>query len=316
MTGEHSFGGSWTEDKLARVRGYLGAYTTIFSANERARHFRTSYVDAFAGTGARSSATPESLRRAEGSLFEDAEADPEARSFKQGSARAALEVEPPFDSYVFVDRNPDHAEQLGRLGDEFPDKAGKTSVEAAEANVFLERWCAETDWTKNRAVVFLDPYGMQVDWSTIEAIAATEGIDLWVLFPLGQAVNRLLTRKRIPEGALADRLTRHLGTESWKDEFYRAANAADDEAQPRMFEDVEEERGILKTASLEAIGVFFARRLEEIFAGVAPNPLMLRNSRNVPIYLLCFAAGNPAGAPTAVKIAGHLLGRRPGGSRA
>lgn len=312
----HHFGGAWTEDKLSRVRGYLGAYTTIFTSNERARHFRTTYVDAFAGTGARSSRASLPSQRTEGSLFEDAEADPEAQSFKQGSARAALEVEPAFDSYVFVDQNLDHADQLKRLGDEFPEKTEKISVEAAEANLFLKRWCAETDWGANRAVVFLDPYGMQVDWSTIEAIAATKGIDLWVLFPLGQAVNRLLTRRRIPEGALADRLTRHLGTESWREEFYRAADAAADEAQPSMFEDIEEdERGILKTASLDAIGSFFVRRLGEIFAGVTPNPLMLRNSRNVPIYLLCFAAGNPRGAPTAVNIAGHVLGRRPGGSR-
>jgi hypothetical protein len=76
-----------------------------------------------------------------------------------------------------------------------------------------------------------------------------------------------------------------------------------------MFDEIEEEPGILKTASLEVIGVFFVRRLGEVFAGVAGNPLMLRNSRNVPIYLLCFAAGNPTGAPTAVKIAGYLLGR-------
>jgi hypothetical protein len=48
----HHFGGTWTEDKLSRVRGYLGAYTTIFTSNERARHFRTTYVVAFAGTGA------------------------------------------------------------------------------------------------------------------------------------------------------------------------------------------------------------------------------------------------------------------------
>jgi three-Cys-motif partner protein len=315
VTGAHSFGGSWTEDKLERVRGYLGAYTTIFTANERARHFRTSYVDAFAGTGARSDRPAAALRRAEGSLFEDVEADPEARSFKRGSARAALEVEPAFDSYVFVDHKPEHAEQLRRLGDEFPGKAGRISVEAAEANSFLRRWCADTDWDRNRAVVFLDPYGMQVDWSTIEAIAATEGIDLWVLFPLGQAVNRLLTRRRIPEGVLADRLTRHLGTDSWKEEFYRAADAEPDEAQPSMFGEIEEEQGILKTASLEAIGAFFVRRLGGMFAGVAPNPLMLRNSRNVPIYLLCFAAGNPTGAPTAVRIAGHLLGRQPGGRR-
>ncbi len=314
MRGEHSFGGSWTEDKLDRVRDYLGRYTTIFTKNERARYYRTTYVDAFAGTGRRVAGqampTPP-----EGSLFEDAEADPEARSLKEGSARAALEVEPAFDSYVFVDSNPDHVRQLDGLKEEFPEKAGRIWAEVAEANAFLERWCAETDWDKNRAVVFLDPYGMQVDWSTIEAIAATEGIDLWVLFPLGQAVNRLLTRRRIPEGALADRLTRHLGTESWRDEFYRAANAESEAPQTSMFEDLDEQGDILKTASLEAIGAFFVRRLGEIFAGVAPNPLMLRNSRNVPIYLLCFAAGNPVGAPTAVKIAGHLLGRRPGGSR-
>ncbi len=312
MTGEHSFGGSWTEDKLARVRGYLGAYTTIFTTNERARHFRTSYVDAFAGTGARTDRSAAALEQAEGTLFEDAEADPEARSFKRGSARAALEVEPPFDSYVFVDRNPAHAEQLRTLGEEYPEKAGRISVEAAEANSFLRRWCAETDWDENRAVVFLDPYGMQVDWSSVEAIAATEGVDLWVLFPLGQAVNRLLTRRRLPEGALADRLTRHLGTDSWREEFYRAADAANEEAQPNMFGEIEEEQGILKTASLDAIGNYFVRRLGEVFAGVAPNPLMLRNSRNVPIYLLCFAVGNPRGAPTAVRIAGHLLGQQPG----
>jgi three-Cys-motif partner protein len=307
VTGGHSFGGFWTEDKLQRVRGYLGSYTTIFAANERARHYRTSYVDAFAGTGARSDRPAAALRRAEGSLFEDAEEDPEARSFKRGSARAALEVEPAFDYYIFVDRKPEHAEQLRRLGDEFPAKAGRISVEAAEANSFLRRWCAETDWSKNRAVVFLDPYGMQVDWYTIEAIAATQGIDLWVLFPLGQAVNRLLTKRRIPEGALADRLTRHFGTDSWKEEFYRAVDAEPDEPQPSMFGEIEEERGILKTVSLEAIGAFFVRRLGEVFSGVAPNPLMLRNSRNVPIYLLCFAAGNPTGAPTAVRIAQHLL---------
>jgi hypothetical protein len=37
-------------------------------------------------------------------------------------------------------------------------------------------------------------YGMQVDWTTVEAIARTKAIDLWVLFPLGIGVNRLLTK--------------------------------------------------------------------------------------------------------------------------
>lgn len=52
---------------------------------------------------------------------------------------------------------------------------------------------------------------------------------------------------------------------------------------------------------------YFMRRLRETFAGVATNPLSLRNSKNVPLYLLCFAAGNPRGASVAVKIAEDIL---------
>ncbi len=44
-----------------------------------------------------------------------------------------------------------------------------------------------------------------------------------------------------------------------------------------------------------------------VFEQVADNPLLHYNSKNVPLYLLCFAAGNPKGAPTAVKIAQHIL---------
>jgi three-Cys-motif partner protein len=68
--------------------------------------------------------------------------------------------------------------------------------------------------------MFLDPYGMQVEWSLIEAIARTEAVDLWVLFPLGVAVNRLLTRVEPPSGKWAQALTRMLGTEDWRDAFY------------------------------------------------------------------------------------------------
>src|SRR5437016_2140181 len=42
---------------------------------------------------------------------------------------------------------------------------------------------------------------------------------------------------------------------------------------------------------------------------VSDKPRVLANSSNIPLYLLCFAAGNPAGAPVALKIANHLLTR-------
>ncbi|MGD9202027.1 MAG: hypothetical protein PVI26_10715 [Chitinispirillia bacterium] len=64
-----------------------------------------------------------------------------------------------------------------------------------------------------------------------------------------------------------------------------------------------------KDADFDKISNFVVERLESIFPGVAKNPLLLRNSRNNPLYLLCFASGNPRGAKTAVKIAQDILKR-------
>jgi hypothetical protein len=55
------------------------------------------------------------------------------------------------------------------------------------------------------------------------------------------------------------------------------------------------------------IGRYFNNRLKSIFAAVADEPKVLRNSANSPLYLLCFAVGNPRGAPIALRIANHLL---------
>ena len=216
----------------------------------------------------------------------------------------ALRTDPPFGRYIFVDRNPEHAESLGALRQEFPELADRISVHAADANAFLQEWCRGTDWDKNRAVVFLDPYGMQVDWSTIEAIAATEAIDLWILFPLGQAVNRLLTRNDIPAGGQAQRLTRFFGTEDWKEAFYEEASD-----QPNMFDLLGEESGYAKRANFDAIGRFFVERLEQVFVGVSKNPLPLRNSKEVPLFLLCFAVSNPRAVTPALRIGIYLLQR-------
>jgi three-Cys-motif partner protein len=54
MKQRDKFGGNWTEEKLECLKKYLSAYTTIFTKNPKARHFQTIYVDAFAGTGYRS----------------------------------------------------------------------------------------------------------------------------------------------------------------------------------------------------------------------------------------------------------------------
>ncbi len=215
MMARHVFGGDWTTEKLERVRKYLCAYTTIFASNPKARLLKPIYLDAFAGTGYRADVRPES----DAGRFLDDAVDPDAESFKKGSAKIALEVEPPFQRYVFVERRKGRVRDLETLRKAFPNKAHCVEIVHDEANAFLQRWCEETGWRQHRAVVFLDPYGMQVDWSTIEALANTRAVDLWLLFPLGVAVNRLLTRSEPPPRERGDALTRIFGTTAWRDEF-------------------------------------------------------------------------------------------------
>jgi len=266
----------------------------IFSRNPRARLLKTVYVDAFAGSGIRSSGDHEAGSQG-GFLFED---DGDALRFMKGSARVALEIEPPFHRYLFIEKDPVFATELENLRSDFSNLADRIEIRNGDANTVLVEWIERTSWQGQRAVVFLDPYGMQVEWQTIEAIARTKAIDLWLLFPLGQGVNRLLTRDGPPPQAWADRLTTMFGTDSWRDAFYRPSD------QLELFSD---EPQLEKSASFDSIMQFFLDRLDSVFASVAPNPLVLRNSRNNPIFLLYFAAANEKGAPTAVRIAKSLL---------
>lgn len=290
----HIFGGDWTADKLERLRKYLAAYTIIFEGNERARKLTTIYVDAFAGTGYRTRAAQSDQPMLPLPELEE----PDAVAFLKGSARIALEVKPPFKQYLLIERDPARAQELHRLKSDFPNQ--QITIVQEDANEYLTRWCNQQNWRFSRAVVFLDPYGMQVSWELIEALAQTRAIDLWLLFPLGMAVNRLLKKKEPPTGAWADALTRILGTDAWKGAFYVQKK------QQTLFG---EEEYYEKEADFDRIGRFFVDRLKTVFYAVAENPLPLRNSCNNPLYLLCFAAGNPKGSKTAVKIASHILSK-------
>lgn len=175
-TTPHLFGGDWTTEKLESVRKYLGAYTTALKNT----HFRIAYIDAFAGTGYRAKRP-----RREGSLvqstmpgFPPEYYERDSQEFLDGSARIALQVEPRFHKYIFIENNPERFRELEKLKDSFPDKKDDIILEREEANAYLQDLCLTRSWRTRRAVLFLDPYGMQVEWKTIEAIGRTEAIDL------------------------------------------------------------------------------------------------------------------------------------------
>ena len=89
----HRFGGNWTEQKLKCVSNYLHEYTKIMNNQP----FNFAYIDAFAGTGYREMEVDEDTDEI---LFPDL-VSPEVVSFRDGSARNALEVKPSFMKYIF-----------------------------------------------------------------------------------------------------------------------------------------------------------------------------------------------------------------------
>src|ERR1041385_7640505 len=116
MVEQLQFGGAWTQQKLDALSKYLRAYTKIFKKNPRAQFFNISYVDAFAGTG--------HLRGRE--LGQFAKHFPgwaqSAEEYRKGSVSRALEIEPPFDEYIFIEKDSEKCEELKSLAATFPGK--------------------------------------------------------------------------------------------------------------------------------------------------------------------------------------------------
>lgn len=282
-----SFGGPWTNEKLKRLRNYLQEYARIM----RKQRFRFAYIDAFAGTGY---IQPKRSDSSVAKLFPELGED--MKQYFHGSARIALEMDPPFEHYIFIDRSRQHANELERLRMEYPQKQSAIEIVHAECNEYLQSLC-KRNWKRHRAVVFLDPFGMNVAWKTIEALANTAAVDLWYLFPIGVGVNRLLTRDgKVPE-SWSRLLDSVFGDTGWRERFYAP--------EPQM--DLFTESTDRKTATYDAIKHYLMERLDELFPGVARNPLYLYNNKGIPIYLFCFACANETGAPIATRITEHIL---------
>ncbi|MHB9036108.1 MAG: three-Cys-motif partner protein TcmP [Armatimonadota bacterium] len=288
-----SFGGSWTQEKLEILRKYLEAYTTVM----KRQAFETLYIDAFAGTGY--CGKREEHDEQQLSIFEDL-AEEDSQAYIKGSARIALEVEPSFSHYIYVDLDPRNCARLEELKTEYHDKADRIEVIHGDANEQIQRLIKTMSWhNKRRAVMFLDPFAMQVRWETIRSVAKSGAIDLWYLFPIS-AVNRMLPRSGKMQEGWAERLNDLFGADDWRECFYKVKQESD------LFGDSDR---IEKTANWEGIANYIVRRLKDEFPYVAEKPRYLVNRRsNTKLFLMCFAAAEPTkGGALALKIAQHIL---------
>jgi three-Cys-motif partner protein len=201
---------------------------------------------------------------------------------------------------VFVESSAAKAAQLNALKAKHPKLAGQIEVVQSDANEYLLSRSSE-NWLKSgrRAVVFVDPFGMQVDWTTIEGLAKTSAVDLWLLYPVS-AINRLLSQHGVKFDSWKVRLDRVFGGGEWVDAFYRTAKTAN------LFDNTTS--GLKqKVVDIPGLTNYMVAKLESVFAQAVKTPLVLRAHNETPLFALCFAAANPKGAPIACRIAKHIL---------
>ncbi len=286
--------GPWAKEKLECLGKYLSAYTTILRQQKWCKRYY--FVDAFAGAGI----AP--LRKVAGevpeiALFDTAEieADADEIEYVKGSPRVALELKHPFTNYVFIELNSDRADELRRLVSEYELESNveiRTGDAARELVDFIRN--SESEWKRNaRAVVFLDPFGMQVNWRVIAQLAETHAIEIFINFPVGTTIQRLLPTTGNLSEAQRAKLDDYFGTPDWFDLIY--------EQTTNLFGETVTEKANDTGARL---AIWYRNRLKELF-GYASLPRLIRNTQGGHLYYLIFAGPNKTGA----KIANHVLGQ-------
>ncbi len=281
-SGGHNFGGAWTELKLDAVAAYLHYYTKVLEAAPRPEApFKLWYVDAFAGSGSRTSVVTR------GGLHEGTPIELEEFELA-GSAARALAVSPPFQRLVFIEGHGGRFRDLTRLQDKHPDVV---DCKHGEANDELKKLFSSLPWSgrKNgnwthRAVVFLDPYGMNVQWKTLEMLAATQAVDVWYLFPL-EGVNRQLAHEfdRVDDNKKLA-LDQIFGSPDWEEQLYATETTRD------LFDTLT--TSTRRQASKKQIEAYAIKRFESIFSFVSPPMPLLAETNRQLFSLFCLA--NPS----------------------
>jgi three-Cys-motif partner protein len=282
-----AFGGGHTRRKLDVVAKYLAAYVTVMKKQD----FRLHYVDGFAGSGA-STSKMDSQKSDDPTLFSTADV-------VEGSPVRALEVEPPFDQYIFIDKSDENVRSLAELRAQYATR--QIEIVHGDANDRLGEFCDRIAANRlDRAVIFLDPFGLSVRWQTIERIAATKKVDLWYLVPVDGMSRQIKDDGSfLPGAAKIDDLW---GSPAWRAKAVRRTDPVDD-----LFGSVDER--LEKIARAKQFSEMFRDHLQDVFAGgVAKTYLPLGRGKRHDFSLM-FACANPsqAASQTAMRIANHIL---------
>ncbi len=286
------WGGNWTEKKLEAFENYVNAYLTIMNAQKKKRKGwpTTIYFDGFAGSGERFLSSKE-----ETGLFSEYLIKEDLAVYK-GSVERVLRLIQKFDYYFFVDNNENAISKLKEKLSALNLISNNCYFISDDVNIQLTK-LSEFLNSPKAALVLLDPFGMQINWSSIEKLKGKK-VDLWILIPSGVIINRFLDRKG--KLVFSNKLQSYFGL-------------TEDEIRKRFYEveivetlfGIEEE--IKKTNdSIYKIAELYIEKLKNIWEFVTDKPLILYNTRNIPIYHFVFASNYK----TALKIANQIIEKK------
>lgn len=284
--------GRWSEEKLDLLGNYLQAYSIIMN-KQKSRWLRAyHYIDAFAGSGKPKSKDKD--RFIEGLLgLGKPRAKAEDR-YIDGSPLKALQTEPPFDFYWFMEISPWRIGKLQQLQGQFPQR--RMEIKRGDCNAILRQEIIPqvSLASKQRGLVFLDPKGLEVEWETIRALAQARTFDIFVNFSV-MGITRLLKRDEPPSEKVRSIINRVMGTDGWVQEIYRTARLTPFFGEPPI------RRRVMQS---EWLARLYANQMSKLFEFVS-EPLIMTNTRNAPLYALFLASHNA----TAVKIMNDIFNR-------
>ena len=189
--------GWWTEQKLDVLADYLASFTKASITAGT-----TVYLDLFAG-----------------------QADNVSRSRDEhpirGSARRALDTQPPFTVLRFFELASRASSLDGALRAEYPSRDFR--VEPGDCNTMINAVLGDLsglNWAPTFA--FLDQQSTEVQWPTLQRLARHKRADkpkteLWLLCASGLLPRGLRIRAETVDTSVADKVTGMFGTDIWTD---------------------------------------------------------------------------------------------------
>jgi three-Cys-motif partner protein len=242
--------GYWSEVKLSILEEYAKPYNQILRSN----NLHPNYVDGFAGAG--------------------------HHRIIDGSPTRALNIDPPFDSFYFVDCDGGRVAELRRLS------AGRPNVHVCQGDcneILIRDVFPKISYAnRQRALCILDPYGLDLDWQVIQTAGKSKVTEIFLNFPV-MDMNRNVFWHNYDRVSSSNkgRMTRFWGDDSWEKAAYRT--------EPGLFEEMQEKN------SIEPVVDAFRDRLKKV-AGFkhVPEPMPMRNTKGAIVYFLFFASQQPA----------------------